>query len=86
MFYQTYTAHKAAEITPGSDGMVSSSAAWCHLLRVHSIQLLPWGYGSGQRVFLSLVTLAFDLDIQTRPSEDQAHLPREFGTNPFSRS
>jgi len=27
MFYQTYTARKAVEITPGSDGMVLSAAA-----------------------------------------------------------
>jgi len=27
MFYQTYTARKAAEITPGSDGMAPSAFA-----------------------------------------------------------
>jgi len=27
MFYQTYTARKAAKITPGSDGMIPSAAA-----------------------------------------------------------
>jgi len=31
------------------------------------------GYGSGQRVFLSPVTLIFDLDVQTRPSEGTKH-------------
>jgi len=36
--------------------------------------------------FLSLVTLTFDLDLQTRPSEGPKCLTCEFGTNPFSGS
>ena len=33
---------------------------------------------------LFLVMLAFDLDIQTRPSKDQTRLPCEFGSNLLS--
>jgi len=36
--------------------------------------------------FLSLVTLTFDYDSQTRPSENQTRLSCEFGANPFSGS
>jgi len=36
--------------------------------------------------FLSLVTLTFDLGVQTRPSEGQTRLPCEAGANPFSGS
>jgi len=34
--------------------------------------------------FLSLVTLTFYLDLQTRASEDQTHLPCEFGSRGIS--
>jgi len=37
-------------------------------------------------LFLSLVTLTFDLDLQTRPSEGLTRLPCEFGANQFSGS
>jgi len=68
MFYQTYTARKAAEITPGSDEMVPSAAAWRHLQRARSIMSFRewWEWTV---CFLSLVTLTFDLDIQTRLNE-----------------
>jgi len=59
---------QAAEITPGSYRMVLSAAAWRYLQRLCSIALLPGADGCAQRIFLSLVTLTFDLDIQT-PSE-----------------
>jgi len=36
--------------------------------------------------FLSVVTLTFDPEIQTRPSEGQTRAPCEFGANPFSGS
>ena len=36
--------------------------------------------------FLSLVTLTFDLELQTRPSEGPTRLPCECGANPFSGS
>jgi len=52
MFYQAYAACKAAEITPGSDGMVPSVAAWRYLQRARSIPSLPGGAGRGQRVFV----------------------------------
>jgi len=88
MFYQTYTAHKAAEITPPlrqrRNGAIfrcvtSFAASAFHLV-------VAVGLWKCTAHVLSLVTLTFDLDIQTRPSEDQAHLPREFDINPFSRS
>jgi len=41
---------------------------------------------TGKCRFLSLVTLTFDLDIQTRPSEGPTRLPCEFGANLFSGS
>jgi len=37
-------------------------------------------------VFLSLVTLPFDLDLQTHRVRDQTLLPAEFGANLFSGS
>jgi len=36
--------------------------------------------------FWPLVTLTFDLDIQTYPSEGPKRRPCEFGANPFSGS
>jgi len=71
MFYQTYTARKAVEITHGSDGMVPSAL---HDVIVICSERVPFrhcrGRGMGvDSTFLSLVTLTFDLDIQTRPSE-----------------
>ena len=35
---------------------------------------------------LSVVTLTFDLDIQTRPSEEPSSLPCKFLANPFRGS
>ena len=77
---------QAAKITPGSDGMVPSAAAWCCLQRACSIPSLPGGDGSAQHVFCPWwpwpLTLAFKL---VRAS-DQTCLPCEFGANPFSGS
>jgi len=56
------------EITPGSDGMVPPAAAWRYLQPARSIASLPGEWECTAR-FLSLVTLTFDLDIQTRPIE-----------------
>ena len=83
---------QAAEITPSSDGMVPSAAAWRHLQQARSIPSLP-GVMGVRSAFLSMVTLTFDLHIQTHQSEktclvlarDQTRLPYEFGTNPFPR-
>jgi len=49
-------------ITPDSDRMVPSAAAWCHLQQVH-YNAFQWGAN------LSLVTLTFDIDIQIRLTE-----------------
>ena len=76
---------QAAEITPGSDGLVESAAARHYLQRACSIPSLP-GVMGVHSAFLSLITLTFDLDIQTRSSEDQTRLPCKFGANPFSHS
>jgi len=67
MFDQTHRT-ESPEITPGSDAMVPSSAAAHCLQRAHIICTLP-GVIAALSAFLSLVTLTFDLHIQTRPSE-----------------
>ena len=56
--------------TTGSDGMVPSAADadWCHLQRAPSILSLR-GWRECTARFLSLVTLTFDLDIETPLSE-----------------
>jgi len=59
---------QAAEITPGSDGMVPSAGAWRYLQRTRSIPSPP-GVMGVHSTFLSLVTLTFDLRIQTPSSE-----------------
>jgi len=76
MFYQTQTVRRQP-ITPGSDGMVLSTAAWRCLQRAcykascsrtdHSFAARGWWECTVH--LLSLVKLTFDLDIQTRPSE-----------------
>jgi len=43
---------QAAEITPGSDGMIPSAAAWRYLRRARSMPSLSGGDGSVQRVFV----------------------------------
>ena len=58
---------QAAEITPGSAGVVASAAAWRYLQPARSILSLPGVMGVYS--VLSPVTLTFDLDVQTRPSE-----------------
>ena len=58
MFLPNTNRTQAAEITPGSDGMVPSAAAWRYLQR--SILSLPGWWLCAAR-FLSLVTLSFDL-------------------------
>jgi len=68
MFYETHTARKPPKSRPGSNGMVPSAAARRHLQRARSISSLQVADGSAERV-LSLVTLTFDLDLQTHPSE-----------------
>ena len=52
MSNQNINRMQAAEITPGSDGMVPSAAAWRYLHRACSIPSLPGGDGSAQRVFV----------------------------------
>jgi len=52
---------QAAEITPGSDGMVLSAAECRYLQRAHSIPSLPRVIEVRTAHFLSLVTLTFDL-------------------------
>jgi len=59
---------QAPEITPGRDGMVPSANDARYLQRSLTIRMLP-GVTGARSAFLSLVTLIFDLDIQTRPSE-----------------
>ena len=76
MFYQTYTARKPplayTAVTPSPpccDTMVLSPAA-CGLQRTaHTLQCIVNGDDSVVFPVLSLMTLTFDLDIQTRPSE-----------------
>ena len=61
-----------------------SSAAERHMQRTaNALQCIVNGDDSAVFPVLSLVTLTFDLDIQTR---DQSHLVCEFGANPFSDS
>jgi len=90
MFYQTYTARKAAEITPGSDEMVPSAAAWRHLQRARSIPSLAGSRKWASRFFvpgdldLWPLTLTFNL-VRAR---DKTRLPCEFGAirfQPFPR-
>jgi len=85
---------------PGSDRTPSPAATeWSRLLlrdvvcseRVavrraaeRTIPSLPGRVMGVHSVFLSLVTLTFNLDIQTRPSEKPTRLRREFGANLFS--
>jgi len=58
MFYQTRTAHKSPEITPGRDGMVPFAASTRCLQPAHSIRTLP-GVTGALSAFLSLLTLTF---------------------------
>ena len=60
--------HSCHPVTPGGPTMVPSPAA--PLLRtVHALQCFVSGDDSAVFTVLSLVTLNFDLDIQTRLSE-----------------
>jgi len=79
MFYQLYTARKPPKVPvtvqshhpviPGGHGMVPSPAAR-HLQRTaHPLQRIVNGDDAAVFPVLSLVTLTFDLNIQTRPSE-----------------
>jgi len=83
---------RAAEIIRVSDRMVPSAAAWRYFQRAcykrhaaeRTIPSLPGGGVIGvHSAFLSLVTLTFDVDIQTRPSDGSNTLPCEFRPNPF---
>ena len=80
MLYQTQTARMQAAVSvhcchpvtphPGGHAMVSSAADCC--VRPTALALLCIVNGGDSAVFfrfLSTVTLTFDLDIQTRPSE-----------------
>jgi len=66
--FTKHTPHASPEVTPGRDGMVPSAAATRCLQRAHIIRTLP-GLTGALNAFLSLVTLNFDLNIQSRPSE-----------------
>jgi len=80
--------HCSHPVTPGGHAMASSAAACCIQPMAHALQAyFSLSMGMTQQFrFLFLVTLTFDLDIQTHPSEGQNRLPSKFGANPFSRS
>jgi len=80
MFYQTYTARKTPKVpvtvdsrypvTPGGHhGMVSSAAVRNLQHTAHALQCIVNGDDAAVFPVLSLTTLTFDLDIQTRPIE-----------------
>ena len=79
MFYQTHTARMAAEITPGSDGMVPSATALRHLQPARSMPSLP----RGDALEWKARFVPDDLDLwpwHSNSSErDQTRLPCEFG-------
>jgi len=70
--------------TPHARRLRVPSPAARHLQHtMHTLQCIVNGDDAEVFLILSLVTLTFDLDIQTRASEGpNTHLPCEFCTNP----
>ena len=84
IFYQTYTACK-----PPKSPLTETQ--WCRPLPLHAVcnERIPCVCCRGWRLVFCPwwpSPLTFDLDTQTRLSEDQTRLACKFGANPFSRS
>ena len=62
--------HSQHPVTPSCNSMVRTAAGWCHLQHtVHALQCIVNGDDAAVFPVSSLVTLTFDLDIQTGPSD-----------------